>query len=360
GEVLFHVKRHPEVNAREFYRVVETVRMVGKILENAIKFESPINVLINYHDFCQKGTNCSYGTLGTRILHNSSLGFTSPTHIEVTVGEGTVIYPQSLHRQGKHAIKYTDLFDMKIHLNAKGGFLFPHDYGLSDHQVDLIKTILHEMFHGLGFSPSLMVYKGHVTPYPYSDQKPIHPCDTFPPSVFVNHMYAAKTDQPISHLINKLNKEFKANCTATWENYGIPLQPNFSALTRAAHHLTKLSTTDKAIYFKTFRNDTLYLETSSQPFAPASSLSHSDNSYVKTIEHMMTSTTGEYHQDFSHLTLNPTWITAPIGPITLDVMATLGYSLNPNPELNASQAFLYKGIAAINRRLLTVGNLSTL
>ncbi|KAJ9078014.1 hypothetical protein DSO57_1011061 [Entomophthora muscae] len=51
--------------------------------------------------------------------------------------------------------------------------------------------------------------------------------------------------------------------------------------------------------------------------------------YKRTLETLMTADAG--HPEGVHKLKDDKWLTSPFGPLTLEVLATLGYQLNPNP-----------------------------
>ncbi|KAJ9086332.1 hypothetical protein DSO57_1005039 [Entomophthora muscae] len=89
-----------------------------------------------------------------------------------------------------------------------------------------------------------------------------------------------------------------------------------------------LATTSEELYFKTLYRNNVILRTSGK-YQHGKSISHLDMRYKETKETLMTED-GSLYYGVHDLEFDG-WRTSPFGPLTLVVLATMGYQPNPNP-----------------------------
>ncbi|KAJ9049885.1 hypothetical protein DSO57_1019927 [Entomophthora muscae] len=104
----------------------------------------------------------------------------------------------------------------------------------------------------------------------------------------------------------------------------LPLTNSQNAILKNIH---SAATKPKGLYFRTKYGNEIFLETQSKPFDFGSSISHLDISYSDTDEMLMIKSIVDGHGVHDRAT-NKAWKTSPIGPLTLEILETIGYKRN--------------------------------
>ncbi|KAJ9072408.1 hypothetical protein DSO57_1027807 [Entomophthora muscae] len=291
-------------------QVKKVLFVAGECLNNVIEIKRPIVVSFKYYDFCHGNQTCRSSKLAETHKSIMQLNGTYEDHV----------YPQALVKQfGPKEIrrgKYSP-YDIEISLNADTNFHIVGQVKHTSETIQLLDTVAHEMLHGLGFFSSFQPLGADNLAMPsnlISRKKHL----IFVKSIFDSRLYIKETNQPLSSIIDKLNS-FPRITT----NHTTLLKPPYIETIK---ELTTLLTTKGSIYFLTINNRKVCIETGYTDFVPGSSVSHLDRAYGSTIEHIMIpSASGENGLDSISRYIG--WYTAPYGPLTLEVLATLGYTM---------------------------------
>ncbi|KAJ9080862.1 hypothetical protein DSO57_1020460 [Entomophthora muscae] len=232
---------------------------------------------------------------------------------------------------------------MYITINSNYDFYFPRDYSttMAHSKMAFVDVLAHEVNHGLGFASTLEKRtKDLVMPFPQFWESV-----TSTPKNTSIRFYFSAYDQHISSksqgtsfidyakALAKLKaknvqyKDFKANIK------GYPHHEIFKNLSAAVN-------LDQDLYFTTHSNTNVTLECSL--FRRGGTLHHLDSAtYHNTQDVIMhpNQKKGEgVHKIYDRTNI---WITAPYGRDTLQVLSTLGYTLNPNPVHEDSLEHFY-------------------
>ncbi|KAJ9070217.1 hypothetical protein DSO57_1010702 [Entomophthora muscae] len=108
-----------------------------------------------------------------------------------------------------------------------------------------------------------------------------------------------------------------------------------------AKKIEALATKRGRLYFKTLKGNEVLLDTNGK-YNSGKSISHLDLANKATREALMVKNTGLakgiHNMEFDG------WLTSPFGPLTLEILETMGYQLNPKPLYENSLLGLKKQI----------------
>ncbi|CAG8482211.1 11288_t:CDS:10 [Diversispora eburnea] len=319
----------------------------GKVISKAFIFNTPIII------------NALFDDLNDRRL----LGSAGPARLIPLVSDDKItrLYPQALVKQfnfTNHPEFNDD--DIIAMFNAGANFWFENDGPIKPNQANFHTVILHELFHGLGFTSS---YRDHVnnaldmksdalSPIPvltFETEEPtlLDPVlfEGFAESIFDRFvMVLPDTSDPTGTPPTSFT-----NFTNQLNNFGPP-NTNFSTAndffnelmaspewTNVAKYLFKKATLEKSMMFVPRDVDIVdgtFLETSLNPYAPGSSISH--------VSEAVYSDTSDFLMRFAlepGLTIDDLIISGgnfsggAVGPRLISIMNSLGYATadNPNP-----------------------------
>ncbi|KAI8880849.1 hypothetical protein K501DRAFT_254234 [Backusella circina FSU 941] len=271
----------------------------------------------------------------------------------------TRMYPQALLKQFTNlSVKPNwDQYDIDAQFNTEINWYFANNPNtIAKDQTDFLRTVLHELIHGLGFITSwsdelytsfarLIDNLDHfITPAllaATSDNQVIS--DTDEPQPFWGFV-----EYPLDKLIYYYNNSNLQSFTShTYElnkwgnsnalfNRTIDMANSWysSSAINDAKTLYKIVTTGLDVLAVVNKEPTLWLETSLNPFSAGSSLCHVDLSqYINSTEYLMVYSANE---GVSVDQLDQLYPQGPIGPKLLSVMAGLGYTINSKYTGNAS------------------------
>ncbi|KAJ9056128.1 hypothetical protein DSO57_1036222 [Entomophthora muscae] len=286
-------KLHCEASRGVCDWVLGTFASAASHVGNAIEFQVPVRVLVNFYSFCDKYNECH--------PKEPVIGLSRPSRFYPLSKEGQVrMYPQALMRQIYGELDDAHPFDIVMAMNADS---FPNP------TTPMIEVLSHELIHGLGFVSSLVQSEAGVLPWPNSSDTRL----TYTEFAMDEYLFDARTNLPLSSLTSQL-----------------PLK---NASADIGHYIEELATHHG--YFE-LRVDNLSipLETSLRPFRIGSSVSHLDSdTYAQTQDVLMIYRINKGKTVREYIRSHSKWNTAPYGPHTLKVMQAMGYTLNPSPSL---------------------------
>ncbi|KAJ9053874.1 hypothetical protein DSO57_1020182 [Entomophthora muscae] len=290
----------------------ETVKHVAKLLENALSLKEEIyaKVEVGHNSYMDKK---GYG-LATTYVGNDRNEFTP----------GTII-PRALCNQiGSCKPTY---YDFIVCVNQNQPFYFASDFGKNEVGSSAIDTLAHEFIHGLGFLDCFSENSCSANLVPFFITRRVHIQNTtvfkFYANSFVEHIYT-KDDVKLTSLIDLyIEKEpFPVGSPSRWK-----VQPTEYHL-GIAKKIEALATTKGGLYFKTLNGNKVILDTDGE-YDFYSSVFHLDQMYNETREALMTKdlrlAKGIHNMEADG------WLTSPFGPLTLEILETMGYQLNPKP-----------------------------
>ncbi|KAJ9086328.1 hypothetical protein DSO57_1005035 [Entomophthora muscae] len=291
----------------------ETIKHVAKFFGNALILNNEVHAAIVFSPSTVKA--------GTEF----ELADTSVKHVWSQKAPGTFI-PRALCKQ-IDLCSNDDKVDFTVTINPSQPFYFASDFGKNQNGYSAIDTLAHEFVHGLGFTDCFSSDISNANIIPFFETSPGHYENTarieFLDNSFVSHIYT-KDNKKLTSFIDKLNEEDQ-----------IPLgDPTCEKTQLTDYHLeiTKkieaLATTSGGLYFKTKTGKKVLLETNGE-YEPGRSISHLDKNYDGSQETLMIED-GIPSKGVHDLELYG-WLTSPFGPLTLEVLATMGYQLNPKP-----------------------------
>ncbi|CAG8628241.1 6766_t:CDS:2 [Acaulospora morrowiae] len=276
-----------ETNTTLCKKAKSAFEAAGKIITAAFIFKAPIVIDANFLD----------------LNDPRLLGAASPTRLMPIVSEDSVprMYPQALVKQFQYSVHpdYSPT-DILAKFNSGADFWFQGDGPIGPQQSNFHTVILHELFHGLGFSSSYRDYfdlllgqpSEGITAFPMLDSNSTNPTfnDPLKFSGFIETIFDKfimilpdKSDPsgtkplPISYFTNQLNQFGPLNT----------IFPNINVLTSqimgspqwksVAQYLIKKATVANTFVFVprggTLANAT-YLETNLKVYSSGSSISH--------------------------------------------------------------------------------------
>ncbi|KAJ9063771.1 hypothetical protein DSO57_1027810 [Entomophthora muscae] len=296
----------------------------GESLDNVIEIKKPIVISVKYYDFCDGNTTCQ----------SSIVGSTHASEMQLGSKYNDYNYPQALVKQlSPREIKSGSygLYDMEISLNARMKFQMVGKVKHASNEISLLDTVSHEMLHGLGFIAPFMPLSSEqnlILPISKFNRKG---CIKFTQSIFGSRLYIQKTNTPLSFFIDKLNTP-SSNIT----NQTAFLKPPYIETIK---ELSTNLTTDGSIYFLTTNDNRVIMETGYKNYQSGSSIVHLDGAYWNTNESIMIAN-AMHGKGKESLARYIGWYTAPYGPITLEILATLGYTMKKPTWGHSSGGFI--------------------
>ncbi|KAI8888932.1 hypothetical protein K501DRAFT_239684 [Backusella circina FSU 941] len=277
----------------------------------------------------------------------------------------TRMYPQALLKQFTHlsTTPQWDEYDITASFNTEMDWHFINDPNpISSNQTDFLRTVVHELIHGLGFMSSwgdnlyqsfsdLIDNLDHfITPALLASDNDSHILDgddtpqpfwgfvEYPLDKFIyydtDHTNASESLYPFTTITKRLNQWCNANAlfrssidmANSWYN---------SEAFQHAKRIYGRSVKDRDVMAAVNNTPVLYLETSLNPFSAGSSLSHVDRSqYISSAEYLMVYTA---NRGVSVETLEKKYPIGPIGPKLMTVMASLGYFIDSSFNITTQQ-----------------------
>ncbi|KAJ9087454.1 hypothetical protein DSO57_1033233 [Entomophthora muscae] len=303
-------------------RLVQAFQIVSGFLENAIELQNGVTVQVNYGDFCRPNSICK------RHAPGGLIGLCKPTTSQLNSSAGPVLVPHALIRQKTPAANLAEELDVRMYIKDMP-FVFPDQYGdkIEEIRNDIMDLIIHELIHGLGLGSSIIseLKKCIGKKVDCSNAK-------FTRSLF--DTFLQTNDTTFSHLLNSTDIDSRA--------------PKYVDLGMQLVHskyikFLELLRVEKYSFFLTKNNNKVYLNTIS---AGGGDFSHLERTYNATADYLMTYSSDYYGAFKPHSAKDKDWKTSPLGETTIQVLETLGYARNPNPEFEKSQAFFYALMSA--------------
>ena len=140
----------------------KTMIQAGQLISNVLALSVPIYVNVTLYPFCQAAKICSNGT--------ESLAAAAPARTIALIDDDDIqrLYPQSVVKQFGGLLTMLPEFsqyDINLNVNSEAPFYFSGSgTSIKSTQTDLLYVVLHELFHGLGFTSSYEDYFHPVTP----------------------------------------------------------------------------------------------------------------------------------------------------------------------------------------------------
>ncbi|RHZ82651.1 hypothetical protein Glove_106g6 [Diversispora epigaea] len=317
----------------------------GKVISKAFVFNTPINI------------NALFADLNDARL----LGSAGPARLIPLMSEDSMtrLYPQSLVKQFNFSnhpeFNEADIIAM---FNAGADFWFENDGPIKPRQANFHTVILHELFHGLGFTSG---FRDHVNNALDQKSDAISPIPgltfesddpTLMDPVFFQGFAETIFDKFVMVLPDSDDPSGTpptpfSNFTKQLNNFGPPntnfstADDFFSKLTNSpewdvAKYLFKKATLEKSMMFVPRDTDIIdgtVLETSLDPYAPGSSISHvSEALYTGTSDFLMRFAL-EPGITINDLIMNGgNYSGGAIGPKLSSIMNSLGYATPDNLE----------------------------
>ncbi|KAJ9063189.1 hypothetical protein DSO57_1002489 [Entomophthora muscae] len=323
---MVQVKLTCEVD--ECDKVKADTLLAVQFLTNVILFKEPIKLHIIYEP-------CQSLVCNNRALAYCLLNYTSP----LTTDSGEEhMFPSALAKQ--LGLNFTPPpFDATIVINSNQYSLYPSNVmeWHSRHHISFLLTFNHEVIHALGLSSA---YKPRLSSLPCPELLP-NPTRNitlgkFYDYPFDHHVHISQ-HRTLAHFTRTLNDISSLTYSQYTDTTALSHSPEYTQL-QALNALLTTSTPNMPIYFNA-SNKIIQLDTSLSPFKSGSSLVHLLNPPRR--DALLTRSSR--HSHFEVLLLNnPDWAQSPYGPQTLAILETLGYSINPNPNLTLSMTFFYK------------------
>ncbi|KAJ9086331.1 hypothetical protein DSO57_1005038 [Entomophthora muscae] len=292
----------------------ETIKHVARFFENALILKKEIYVAIDMDPT----------TVQTK-LRATAIAATNTAHFLFKEAPGTLI-PRALCKQ-QSTCSNNNRVDFTVLINLNKRFYFASDFMRKQDGYSAIDTLAHEFIHGMGFSTKTSgkscnanLAPGFITcPGYYENTAGI----LFFANSFETHIYT-RSGTKLTSFIERLNMKNQ-----------IPLgDPTSKKPQLTDYHLgitreiEALASTSEELYFKTFSGKKIILRTNGK-YKPGTSISHFDKRYEGTKETLMTEDESLYYG--VHDLEFDGWRTSPFGPLTLEVLGTMGYQLNRNP-----------------------------
>ncbi|RIB20978.1 hypothetical protein C2G38_2140878 [Gigaspora rosea] len=316
---------------------------VGQRIASVLKISTAIKVNATFTDFCKTLNECS--TSAGLVLGSAAPARTLPIVDDDNV---TRLYPQALLKQMNMRNRpQFGSYDILANFNSQANMFFRGDGQIKQGQNDFEYIVTHEFLHGLGFGSSWRNYFSAdiLTPLPVDNGASF---GGFMETRFDKFMFVKQngTFVPMSSLTKQLNnfftnKKFSNNIDTSRQ---FTNSPQF-ALTK---QLFTAASTPSSMNFVTNSNDQILLETSLKPFQEGSSVSHVDQSFMQNGEFLMTfaARDGITLDDIAQK--NGISNSAGIGPKTLNALATLGYTIQDNPNSNLKSSASKVHIQSLN------------
>ncbi|KAI8060104.1 hypothetical protein BC940DRAFT_312778 [Gongronella butleri] len=333
-----------EANDNVCDMVNATLAQASLLISNVIQFETPVFANVSFLSFCSHYGNCMVNkqevTIGQAY---PSLSYLMTDHSD----NMTRMYPQALLKQFKDLRPKPNWakYDIIAQFNQEANWYFASDDSpIGPNQIDLLRTVCHEMMHGLGFVTSwsddlfqeFRPYVDNLTPF-------LTPMLLQPPKQ-VDRPSFSKTDCPepfwgfVEYPMDKFlqyESTSLSNMTrflSTWGNANVMFRSlidmvnswtTSTYLTRASA-LYQACTTNGAV---TLAGVGLTMETSLHPYVDGSSLAHVDYStYVDSPDYLMTYA-GKSGITVASMTSQ--YPAGPVGPHLVQALQAIGYQGHP-------------------------------
>ncbi|KAL0092746.1 hypothetical protein J3Q64DRAFT_1695254 [Phycomyces blakesleeanus] len=348
-------------------KATATFHKAADIISSVVKFETPIQVNASFLSFCSTRGECK------KDNDMKAIGLAYPTvsYLMNDPTDGvTRMYPQAMLKQFTNltVIPRWATYDINAMFNSDISWYFYNDSGkIHQNETDLLRTVIHELVHGLGFISSWgdEMYNRFA---PYVDDLPqfITPAKLTPSTelqsvadnvktsvgtqpfwgfvefpldrlLYTTILSSPNEQVPLTHYTKVLNGWCDANVlfasmidmVNTW--YG-------STERQTAEAMYQLATTSRDISICSTRHENddgngptlqsmFWLETSLVPFMRGSTFTHVDqDSYQSSAEYLMV-----YNADrgVSLDSLTEKYSSGPLGPNLRTVLLDLGYALQP-------------------------------
>ncbi|KAJ9069250.1 hypothetical protein DSO57_1020337 [Entomophthora muscae] len=283
----------------------ETVKHVSKLFENALNLKKEIYAQI------------AVGSFSGENVADTILGSTELEYDPIEKARGRLV-PKALCKQ-IGTCSNDDQADFTVFINKDQPFYFASDFGEKEVGSSAIDTLAHEFLHGMGFSDCIISGFCNANVVPFFKKSAGHYENTatikFFSSSFVDHI-------PLGDATSD-----KAQLT----DYHLDI----------AKQIEDKVTKRGKLYFKTLKGNEVLLDTKGE-FTPGKSISHLDLGYKLTREELMIKNTG-FGKGIHNMEFDR-WLTSPFGPLTLEILETIGYQLNPKPLYDKSLLGLKKQI----------------
>lgn len=313
------------------------------IVTNTFDLKEPVTVNATFAQLCGTFIACQDG-------QPKPLGAAGPARlIPLTDDDGAVrLFPQALVKQlqlSQHP-EFSE-FDISAGFNSDNSiFWFRGDPEIGKDQVDFELVLVHEFLHGLGFGISWDDYLNQdnptiLTPTPsffVSDPDPDNDGTInftgFQEYVLDKFLVLTKDNSSLVLITDKLNQFAKLKTNFTDEKEFVSefsKSPQFIE----AKEMFNNGVSEGSVAFRfPDDNDNVLIETGLVPFRPGSSFVHLDfNSLSNTTDFLMRFKAPRQVilDDLTSINGNDPDYTNPIGPKTIRMFQTIGYTFKDNP-----------------------------
>ncbi|KAI9006574.1 hypothetical protein CLU79DRAFT_780076 [Phycomyces nitens] len=339
-------------------KATATFNKAADLISSIVKFETPIQVNASFVSFCNSRGECK------KDNDMKSIGLAYPTvsYLMNDPTDGVIrMYPQAMLKQFTKltVIPKWAQYDINAMFNSDVSWYFYNDSEkIRSNQTDLLRTVIHELVHGLGFISSWSdeMYTRFA---PYVDDLPkfITPSKLTPSTELQSIASNVKTSEgtqpfwgfvefPLDRLLytsspvgpvplTQFTKTLNSWCDSNVLFAGMIDMVNTwyaSKERQTAEAMYQMATTscDVSITSTRYQNvlqNMFWLETSLIPFMRGSTFTHVDQTtYESSAEYLMV-----YNADrgVSLDSLTEQYSTGPLGPNLRIVLLDLGYSLHP-------------------------------
>ncbi|CAO3639543.1 unnamed protein product [Cunninghamella blakesleeana] len=342
--------------------VHQTLDTAIKLTLKTIQLEQPLYLNISFFSFCDQFNQCLLSDNNNNSNNKEvSIGqaFPSVSYLMIDTSDNTTrVYPQAILKQFSHLDSKPQWYkyDIIAQFNSDINWFFEgNDGSIDSTQTDLLRSMLHELVHGLGFCSSwsddlyqkFQPYVNDLPPFltplllnPPQQVKKFHDQETEKG----NQPFWGFVEYPFDKFLQyqTINLSIVTNLLDNWENANVLFKTIYDMingwvsndLNLYAQSVYQGSTTAREIVFKLpHHNESLFtMETSLIPFTPGSSLSHVDFlNYHNGPDYLMTylSKPGISVKELTQKFDSPN----PISPKLLHVLAALGYRIQPSMNI---------------------------
>lgn len=310
GKVQFQlVSTDPSI--ANYAKTRHTLKLVAALMENVLDLQQQIVIQVRRIAPCLEENICPGG-----------LAACGRNFVRITDQDNRLVYyPQALVKQVPALLAQTtpekmSAFDINLHVNWEVPHYFPFDYPtpMLPTQFDFLHIVLHEVTHGLGIDS---LFTGFSKIYPSAHE----PAFRHNPTRFDQFFYDALTHQRIAPALDAIAPTSTPDRRARFEN----ITAAFKAKGR--------------LIIPSLFGSNVTLDARMETYLGGSP-AHFSSDYIGTqdgIMHTYCSPGVGIHDIIYNY---PNWHYAPYGPATLDVLATLGYSLK-EPDPNRSLQHYY-------------------
>ena len=300
-----------------------TLIQAGQFISNVIDLETEIRVNVTMFPFCQSAMICSDGT--------DSLAAAAPARTISLLDDDNVqrLYPQSVVKQFAPYLSSIPTFseyDINMNINSEALFYYTDSaLPINSTQTDLLFVVLHELFHGLGFTSSYEDYFHPTSPSTVTPNVLISGADqNISFAGFIEYAfdkYLKLESGFVTNLVSTMNARLLTlTNNRTYSPAGLGTTFESDPVSEISRSLTRNFTTAHTTSYS-YNQSLVTLETGI-PFSSGSSISHmSSDIYAGTSDFLMRyisqrGVTLQQLQDKEY---------GAIGPGLRGVMASLGY-----------------------------------